>query len=99
MNKNTFTMSNSEKYHAWEEEFRPTALYGYSEENLYLLDSELDNHNLIWTKYSTPETSEVLAKGLIDYGPPDSSDPNKKFVWQWVVCEVPWGDDTESPIS
>ena len=87
------------RYKDWEENYQPTATYNYSEENLYLLESELDNHNLIWTKYSTPEADEMLEKGLVNYGPPDPTNLSGKFVWQWIVCEVPWGHDTESPLN
>lgn len=86
-----------EKYEAWKEDYQPVARYDYASENYDLLHST--NHNTIWTKVSTLESDELLEKGLLDYGDPDPKDPRGKFTWEWIVCEVPWGHDTESPLN
>lgn len=86
-----------EKYKSWEEEHEPKARYEYSLDNFLLLKGL--NPNTVWTKYSTFDAEEVLEKGLHDYDAPDIENVHNRFTWEWIVCQVPWGHDTESPLN
>lgn len=98
MSGNSYIDSHFNKYTAWLEDYQPIARYDYTRENYELLSDK--NPHTIWTKVSTVEADETLEKGLHDYGDQHgSNDIKRKFVWEWIVCEVPWGHDTESPLN